>query len=560
MTKYCSYSEEKKNALYQSELKVDFLQGLIISDSFFKNIFFKRTSLDSPNIIKIVNKDGIHKLEKFLLQNDEYDNDEKEEFKIGSEITPEMKKIKKVNFLKALKNNTNEINKNNKVDNINEMKIKKAFADSHVSKINISVFVINRDVNKFGVIVFKFDSDNSNTITSIKNYATEIDYEFDVRNRKNSRENLNSDSYIYMGIISIIMVALLLIKYLSLRYSYEYKSKIIICRNKKKKKDNEEEERINNLNSNNNNLEIENKLKKEKKSSNEEKFESIEFDNKKEKDIININDKETKNDDINDINIKEISANEINFNKYSTNLQNKRLEKLQLDVIYNKKLRKVFSRSFFLILAWVIFISEIIYGTIHLIYGTHDAFFTPFIIYDFKKRDSFLFYKENIRLFKGIKLLFLCVHLIYVIFPLKKITIISKLFQKGLIIFYIIISIVILAISVFVYFLIGNYFQEFNTFTGTFIYLIGFSLGIDSTNSIDIGNVLFLKDYILYVRIIVYFIRLIVINFSLIVLYVFYRKAAQMQENKDNMTEEKEQEQEANRKRFSKLKKIYQQN
>ncbi len=111
-----------------------------------------------------------------------------------------------------------------------------------------------------------------------------------------------------------------------------------------------------------------------------------------------------------------------------------------------------------------------------------------------------------------------------------------------------------LAISVLVYLVLGNYFEDFNTLGSTFFSLIGYCLGVESSDNINIGNDLYLKDYLLYVRIIVYFIRLIVINFSLIVMYVFYKKAAQAQESKENAKK-----QEANQNRLKiKLKLNYQ--
>lgn len=423
-----------------------------------------------------------------------------------------------------------------------ERKLKKAFADSKVSQINISVFFINQDIDKFGIVVFKYEANDSNISTSIRNYATNIEYSFKQVDIQKTGNNL-----FYFAAIFAIMIALAVLTYLKLKYSFEFQEKLITSRRRKgQEAEGEEDQALTSAKKDE---------KSVKKDMQKDKADIINLEEAHENENNNVKENNSISSNNHHVGFKAISHNEMSIGNYGEKLLCKKFEKAQLEGVFSKKLWKIFNKSFFLICAWLIFILELIYTIIHIINGTFDAYFSPFLILNIKKRDAFIFFKDNIRLFKAIKTLFLFVHLIYVIFSLKKLTIIRKLFQKGLIIFYIIISIVILAISVFVNLLLGNYFEEFNSLMKTFISLIGYSLGVESTDNIDVGKVMYLKDYILYVRITVYFIRLIVINFSLIVMYVFYKKAAQAQESKEHARKEDKKEQEANKLRFEKLKK-----
>jgi len=546
MTKYVDYNKDKYSALYDAGVKVIFNEEFN-SGSFFDYLFFSRTTLDSYNLIELYSKETYLKFEKFLnTYNDQVPitsyKSQEEEFFSGNKDSREMIQIK--NLIKKISssriNDDSENISNIPSEYLYRKRIQLAFADPKVSQINISVFFINQDIDKLGVVIFKYIANDSNISTSVNNYACDIYYPF---NQKDS-DKLPHKTFYYFLTTFILMFALVSIAYLKLKISFQHSKDLINMRNLKRKKKQEIDiidDKYNTINNENNYADYDNKGLKQNYFY--EKNEQSNLENS----TVKINNNLSNN-------IKELSKNDIQNNPYALNINDKHFEKAQMESIYKEKLWKIVNKSFFLSCSWIAFLYELLYRSIHILKGTFDGFFYPHLILDLAKRDGFLFFNNNIRLFKAIQVLFLSAHLIYVVFSYKKLTIIRKLFQKGLIIFYIVISIIILAISLIVYLILGNYLQEFNTLTGTFITLLGYSLGIESTDNIDVGNVSYLQDYILYLKILVYFIRLVVLNFSLIVMYSFYRKASTVQENKDKIKKESEKEKEYNRIKYNRLK------
>lgn len=543
-----SYYDAKKTALDAAGVKVSFKKDLTLDTSIFDYLFFSRTTLDSANIINVYNKDSYSKFENFLSYT-------------TTPTTPTLNDNSQTNLstysdnmikINQYINNIRDISekKNDASNNSTSQTNMRSFTDRHVSSIYISVFFINQDIDKFGVVVFKYIVTDASVSTAISNYATEIPILY---NHSNNNKKAKTNSSYYIFAIATIMILLLIVRYLRLLITYKHKIQILgIGDNKSDKKkrerqilkknkqiENKPNEIIEDVREKNTNIKKDEKGMESKSCNSVEKA-ILQRDNKNLYSLQSVDDIIIKNLDIENIEY----IDEINKMNSQNNIKN---------VIFMNKLWKNINKSYFLILAWLIYILENIYRFFHILKGTNDCFYPPHIILKLERRDGFLFFHDNIRLFKAIKNLLLFVHLIYVFFSIKELTIIRKLFQKGLIVFYIIVIIIILSISIFVFLILGNYFQEFSSLSKTFILLISYSLGIESTENIEVGTMSELKDYLLYVKIIVYFIRLIVINFSLIVMYVFYKKVAELQENKSQIRKQNKEEGKKKRK-FERIK------
>jgi len=197
-----------------------------------------------------------------------------------------------------------------------------------------------------------------------------------------------------------------------------------------------------------------------------------------------------------------------------------------LKYLNTRDINDTVNKSLFLIITVQIFIFESIFKFFHMLKGTNNAFFTPTLVYKVQTRDRFLFYKENIKLFKGLTVLSISFHLIFVIFSQKDLTIIRKLFKRVVVVFLVTISILIMVFSVFLHLMFGSIISDYTTLLNPFTLLFAYLFGVETGSEINEKT----NKGLLYIQIILYFIRLFVLNFILVVMILVFQQFMKKQE------------------------------
>jgi len=184
------------------------------------------------------------------------------------------------------------------------------------------------------------------------------------------------------------------------------------------------------------------------------------------------------------------------------------------------------SKNLFLILTVLIFGFENIFKFYHMLSGTNNAYFTPTLVYKIESRDRYFFYFDNIKIFKGITVVTICFHFIYVLFSQKDLMILKKLFKRVLIVFFIVLFFLIFSLTIFMHLVFGSKMKEFSGISGPFYTLFTFVLGIESGKQLredpDSSRV--------WISIMLYFVRLSVFNFTLVVMILVYKRFQEKEE------------------------------
>jgi len=200
---------------------------------------------------------------------------------------------------------------------------------------------------------------------------------------------------------------------------------------------------------------------------------------------------------------------------------------------HTEDLRDTVNKSYFLIVAVLIFLLENIFKLNHLLKGTNNSYFTPSLVYDLSNRDRYFFYDENIKFFKGLIVLTMFFHLIYVLFSQKDLMMIKKFFNYVIVVLIIVIFVLILTMTTFMNLIFGSQNSEYSDVTSTFLsmfyYVIGVPRGIDIIKDS--------KTSVIYVKMILYLLRLFVIYFILVEVIFVFRKVKENEEKEKSKKE-----------------------
>jgi hypothetical protein len=491
------YYNTKKTILDEKNVKIENIDGL--DDQFFNTFFFSSMTLQDSEIIKISSAETLGNFEDFISHY-------KSETKINSNSIKEKKILSELygNIKNEILNLEGE--ERQKKGDMDYMKLY-GFCDENVEKIILSIFLHNKDLNRIGSSIFLYSTSDTNVQTYIKNYSSYVE-NFGFTKLDKEQKMYKSVEFQNLILISIIFSLMLL---------WHYLKNFIISK-----------------------LKFNIKFQKNSKHNHNKINESTNYEELKNKEIYGlkiikeINKEFIKNENqVNNFRFEKIGKEEVEKNINKNYLEKEKFVSNKLEYIFQTQKRKNNIKSISLFIAFIIFIIYLIFKFIHFMKSTRDYFFTPKILLDLPRRDSYLFYNENLRIFMAIIVIFLYQYLIFVFFPLKRISIIRKFNNKSLIIFWLTLITVIFSITIFFYVYMGIYFLQFNQLFDTLFWIIGFCLGIDSSTNFVYNNNPKLIEYIYILKIIVYFLRLVVTNFTLIVMYNIYKKDAEKLEKKD---------------------------
>jgi hypothetical protein len=201
---------------------------------------------------------------------------------------------------------------------------------------------------------------------------------------------------------------------------------------------------------------------------------------------------------------------------------------------YKKKkgIYDLINKCFFGIIFILLYFFDKIFQFYHIIKQTNNAYFHPILIYDVINRDKYLFYKLNINIIKGLMVLSLSFHLIYVIFEQKDIIIIRRMFKRVIIVFFIIIIFFTLTIAIFSHINFGATIKEYDTLLKTFISIFCFTIGIETYDQNKTGSIF--DNMHSFTRVIIYIMRLVVMNFVFIIMILIFQKHEKKEFNKGN--------------------------
>lgn len=184
------------------------------------------------------------------------------------------------------------------------------------------------------------------------------------------------------------------------------------------------------------------------------------------------------------------------------------------------------NRSAFLLFFLAALSFEYVFRGYHMVKGTNDYFDSNHLIQDLYRREVAVFFDGNVRIIRGFEIIFLCFHLVYVMFNIKDLiafTIFFKpVFQRSLIV----IAIFILALAVIFNQFLGSYYYEFNYMEVSFFNILNYAMGVTSvsiTNESSYSSKTKLQR--LYFNLFNFVLRLVTLNFSLVIIFYFYRKS-----------------------------------
>lgn len=184
------------------------------------------------------------------------------------------------------------------------------------------------------------------------------------------------------------------------------------------------------------------------------------------------------------------------------------------------------NKNLFLILTVLIFLFENVFKFYHLLKGTNNAFFSTTLVYKIESRDRYFFYLENIKVFKGMEIVTVCFHFIYILFTQKDLMILKKLFKRVIIVFFIVLFFLIFSLTIFMHLVFGEKYQGFASIISPLFSLFTFVLGVETGEQITENS----QSSSLIIKIMLYFIRLAVVNFTLIVMILVYKRFQEKEE------------------------------